>query len=103
MLIDYAVAALQIMNFIRHTALAAAVLSLSPAPSTAAEPPDSDLKRIAASRIESAPIIDGRLDEPIWQSATVIEDIHQVAPHEYEAPGERTIFYVMYDKDALYV
>ena len=103
MLIDYAVAALQIMNFIRHTALAAAVLSLSPAPSTAAEPPDSDLKRIAASRIESAPIIDGRLDEPVWQSATVIEDIHQVAPHEYEAPGERTIFYVMYDKDALYV
>ncbi|TAJ93337.1 MAG: hypothetical protein EPO31_03805 [Gammaproteobacteria bacterium] len=69
----------------------------------AAETPVNEEKRIVATRIDTPPIIDGRLDDAAWQQATVIEDLHQVAPHEYEQPGERTIFYIMYDKDALYV
>lgn len=70
----------------------------------AAEPaPDLQLKVIDAVRVDTAPLIDGRLDEAVWAQAARIEDIHQILPHENEAPDQRTTFYLMYDKDALYV
>ena len=52
---------------------------------------------------DSAPIIDGRLDEEVWQTAAIIDDLHQVRPTEYSEPSEPTRIYVLYDKDALYV
>jgi hypothetical protein len=65
--------------------------------------PEDSNKQITAVRVETAPVIDGKLDDEVWQQAAVIEDMHQVAPHEYALPSERTVFYLMYDKDALYV
>lgn len=49
------------------------------------------------------PKIDGKLDDEAWQQATVIEDLHQTNPNYGAAPTERTIFYVAYDRDALYI
>jgi hypothetical protein len=49
------------------------------------------------------PKIDGLLDDAIWQSATVVEDLHQVNPDEFSEPSEPTTFYLLYDKDALYI
>ena len=60
-------------------------------------------KLITAPRIDTPPVIDGRLDDAVWKQAVVLEDIHQIRPHEQDPPTERTIFYVMYDKDNLYV
>ena len=64
---------------------------------------EAPAKIITATRIDTPPVIDGKLDEAVWEQAVVIEDIHQIRPHEQAEPTERTIFYVMYDKDALYV
>lgn len=67
------------------------------------DPVESENKIIEIVRVDTPPVIDGSLDEAIWQHATVIDDLHQVLPYEYAAPTERTVFYLAYDKDALYV
>jgi hypothetical protein len=60
-------------------------------------------KRIEAVHTDSPPRIDGVLDESVWQQAAVIADLHQVLPEEYAEPSERTEFYLLYDKDNLYI
>ncbi len=51
----------------------------------------------------AAPTLDGRLDEAVWQTATVIEDFHEVEPIEYSSPSQNTVVRVYYDDNALYV
>ncbi len=60
-------------------------------------------KSIPAHRAEVAPIIDGRLEEEIWNGAATVEDFHQILPNEYSPPTEHTTVYVLYDENALYV
>ena len=52
---------------------------------------------------DAAPVIDGRLDEAVWENATVVDDFHQIEPLEYQAPSDPTRILVFYDDDALYV
>ena len=54
-------------------------------------------------RTETPPQVDGRLDEPVWQQATVIADLHQYDPLEHGVPSETSIFYVLYDEENLYI
>ena len=54
-------------------------------------------------RTETPPQVDGRLDEPVWQQATVIADLHQYDPLEHGVPSETSIFYVLYDDENLYI
>ena len=54
-------------------------------------------------RTETPPQVDGRLDEPVWQQATVIADLHQYDPLEHGMPSETSIFYVLYDDENLYI
>jgi hypothetical protein len=60
-------------------------------------------KRAVAARAHTAPIIDGRLDDAAWAEATVIDDLLQLKPVEYDPPTERTQFLLMYDEDYLYI
>jgi hypothetical protein len=46
--------------------------------------------------------IDGKLDEPVWKSASPIGDLIQVLPREGDAASEKTDVKVMVDSDALY-
>ena len=64
---------------------------------------DLALKSVRAVRTDSPPSIDGRLNEPIWSGAAVVEDVHQIEPVEYASPSERTQFFLLYDNEALYV
>jgi hypothetical protein len=59
--------------------------------------------RALARRATRPFVIDGRLDEPDWDLATVNERFIQQFPAEAETPSERTTFRVLYDDDALYV
>ena len=63
----------------------------------------SGSKSITISRGESPPIIDGRLNEAVWQQAALVEDLHQVIPTEYAQPTQHTRVYLFYDDDALYI
>ncbi len=60
-------------------------------------------KYFQAVRTETPPIIDGLIDDAVWQNAAFIDDLHQITPVEFAEPSERTEIYVLYDQDALYI
>ena len=64
---------------------------------------ESEGKTVVIERAETAPTIDGVLDDPVWSQAQPIEDLHQVNPVEYDDPTERTEIRLLYDDEALYI
>ena len=60
-------------------------------------------KRTDIPRTASAPDIDGSIDTAEWAAAQRVEDFHQVVPVEFSEPSERTVWFLMYDDEALYV
>ena len=76
--------------------------ALGAGPAFAAADPGA-LKAIPGVYTEHAPRLDGYLDDPAWQNATVVEDLHVVSPNEGDAPSESSRFYVVYGDDAIYV
>ena len=49
------------------------------------------------------PVIDGRLDDAIWQEITPVTDFVQTEPEEGAPPSEKTELRIAYDKHAIYV
>ena len=87
---------------VRH--LIGILLVLSSAQLTAQEAGDDRTdKHIVAAKTDIPPVIDGVLNDETWSGATVIEDIHQIRPFEYQAPTQRTRFYLAYDNDNIYI
>ena len=66
-------------------------------------PQDPGQKSSRMVRTATPPVIDGNLDDAVWQQAAFIDDLHQVNPNEYAEPSERTEIYVLYDDNALYI
>ena len=60
-------------------------------------------KIIVITRTDSPPTIDGRLDDPAWLQATVVDDFHQNNPNYREAATEVTVVRLLYDDNYLYV
>ncbi len=60
-------------------------------------------KSIAVVRADRPPVLDGRLDDAVWEHAAVVEDLHVVVSEAHAQPSERSRIYVMYDDDALYL
>ncbi len=77
-------------------ALAGCVVSMA---ADAAE----ERKSVTAPRLTAKPVIDGRLDEPLWAEAALIDDLRQIRPTDGAPVSERTEVLVAYDKDYLYV
>ncbi|MFG0329304.1 MAG: DUF5916 domain-containing protein [Phycisphaerales bacterium] len=102
-------------RFATGALIAAAVIAAAPAVSARpqdSEPPDPvDLARLEPAtrpevvmiRTDAPPEIDGRLDDPAWDAAAVLDDFTQVTPVEGAAPSERTEVRLLYDRDFLYV
>jgi hypothetical protein len=86
-------------------ALATVLPCLALGPSLAQSPPPADAapKSVRIQRTAEPPVIDGVLDEEIWQRAPLIADFHQVSPVEGNEPSERTEVYLLYDRDNLYI
>jgi hypothetical protein len=60
-------------------------------------------KSVRIVRIATPPIIDGVLDDEAWQLAVQLDDLHEIQPTEYAPASERTLVYLMYDEDAIYI
>lgn len=60
-------------------------------------------KSIDVFQVDEPPIIDGRLDDDAWAFGTVVENLHQVVPQEFDPPSEKSVIYVVYTRDALYI
>jgi hypothetical protein len=54
-------------------------------------------------RTNLEPVLDGMLDDPIWQEATIITQFHQVQPVDHGEPTERSEFYITYDENNFYM
>lgn len=65
---------------------------------------DTDATRsFQAVRVNTAPVIDGVLDDAIWQQAEVVTDFHQTSPGNGNPTSEPTELYVIYTDQALYI
>ena len=67
------------------------------------DPDGAEQKTVQIVRTDTAPIIDGRLDEAVWLRAALVDDLHAMSPVEYAEPSEQTRVYLLYTEDALYV
>jgi hypothetical protein len=57
----------------------------------------------SATPTPAPPVIDGRLDDEVWQTAAIINGFTQRDPDEGAEASERTDVRVVYDEDAIYV
>ena len=83
--------------------LALLAASLTPAGAYGAVAGEGTHKTARAVRAPTPPVIDGRLDDAVWQLAPVNGDFHQNEPREGAPATETTTFRVLYDDHALYV
>jgi len=51
----------------------------------------------------SPPKIDGKLENPLWKEAVVLDTFTQYEPQEGASPSEKTVVYIGYDKKNLYI
>lgn len=58
---------------------------------------------IPAIYVDTPPKIDGRIDEAVWQQAAQVTDLIQREPDTGQPVSEKTIVYICYDKNNLYV
>lgn len=73
-------------------------LSLTTTTVAAQTPPSA-----VATRVATAPVIDGRLDDDVWRTAPVLSGLRQREPVEGDPVSERTDVRVAQDAHALYV
>jgi hypothetical protein len=83
---------------IRYASVALILLScLLPLFAAADETP-----RVRVVRVDEGPEIDGQLDDPVWERATVIDRLIQAEPQQGAPISERTEIRILSDLDNLY-
>jgi hypothetical protein len=55
------------------------------------------------ARLQAAPVLDGVLDDPVWQGAAVAHDFVQFAPRQGEPASQPTEVMLGYDAQTLYI
>jgi cellulose/xylan binding protein with CBM9 domain/uncharacterized protein DUF5916 len=58
---------------------------------------------VTVPKFETPPVIDGKLDEPVWQKAAVLKDFYQIDPGDNIAPSKPTEVLIGYDPKFLYI
>ena len=66
------------------------------------QPPPRPVPHVAAVRASKPPLIDGRLDDAVWQTAAATDAFTQQVPFDGSPPSERTQMRILYDEDAIY-
>jgi hypothetical protein len=60
-------------------------------------------KTVRIVRTATPPVIDGKLDDAVWQQAGLITSLHQIRPGDGTPPSEPTEVYLLYDDDNFYI
>ena len=58
---------------------------------------------VTIPKFETPPIIDGKLDEEVWQKAVVLKDFYQIQPGDNTPPSKPTEVLLGYDAKFLYI
>ena len=56
-------------------------------------------REMVATRTSAPPIIDGIIDDKVWEDAIIENEFVQFKPYNLAAPSERTEARIMYDND----
>lgn len=64
---------------------------------------DARAEAMPASVAGTVPVLDGRLDEPLWNDAIVIDTLRQVSPRPGAAASVATEIRVLHDQRTLYI
>jgi hypothetical protein len=83
-------------------AITAVVLAMPQQPSTPTGRPASMTATATAVRADRSPSIDGRADDPVWQTAPRYAEFRQFEPRVDVDPSFKTEFQVAYDERNLY-
>jgi hypothetical protein len=59
--------------------------------------------RIKVPKFSSPPKIDGKLENPLWENGAVLDSFTQYEPQEGTEPSEKTVAYLGYDQNNLYI
>jgi hypothetical protein len=73
------------------------------APAASAQFPPQPVREVTAVRATPPPVIDGRLDDPVWASAVPAGGFLQRDPDEGRPATEETLVRIAYDDHAVYV
>ena len=65
--------------------------------------PPEKANPVRIARVDKPPVIDGKLDDAIWQQATVLKDFYQFRPGDNIAPSQPTEALIAYDAKFLYL
>ena len=60
-------------------------------------------REMVATRTNTPPIIDGIIDDEVWENAIIENEFVQFEPYNLAAPSEKTEARLMYDNDYVYV
>jgi hypothetical protein len=82
-------------------AVPGAASTASPASAKAARPVSSWV--LQAPLLSAAPVIDGRMDESVWQHAALLDRFTQLETQEGQPATERTEIRIGYDHEKLYI
>src|SRR5262245_18689351 len=77
--------------------------SSTTAPKAGIELPLEKKNPVHLPKFERAPIIDGKLDDEVWKSATVLKDFYQVQPGDNIAPSKPTEVFLGRDAKFIYI
>ena len=64
---------------------------------------DPTAYRAVVPLFENPPKIDGKLDDLFWETGAILENFTQYEPLEGSKPTEKTVAYIGYDKNNLYI
>ena len=81
-------------------AVIALFLLLVPVPGSAQTGPDKTF--LQPLKTDRPPVIDGRLDDPVWKEAPSVTDFETFIPEFGKKQPEKTIAYMAYDRENLY-
>ena len=84
-------------------AIVIAVIAPAFAQSASAQSVAQERKSVDVPKISSVPVIDGILDDQTWQEAAVITDFRQTDPVLDADPTQKTVAYIAYDSDTIYL
>jgi len=62
-----------------------------------------EIKTYKATSVSTAPVIDGLLDDEVWNQGEWIDDFTQFEPYNAQKPTQKTDFKILFDDDNLYV
>jgi len=88
-----------------YTIFCMSAAAAAPAAKTSASSSQDEARKVySTSHVNPhPPVIDGRIDDPVWDKVGWEGGFVQFAPEERAAPSEKTEFKVLYDESYLYV